>query len=77
MSSSALDWSPILKGWLNHRAVHERDIVYGLFEESFILIFRYAIQNLVFKMDILEAFVITQVPIQAENVCIRLIVTRS
>lgn len=61
MSSSALDWCPILKGWLNHRAVHERDIILGLFEESFPDIFRYAIQNLVFKMEVLEAFVITQV----------------
>ncbi|KAF6020163.1 DNAH5 [Bugula neritina] len=60
MSSSALDWKPILEGWLNIRAPHERDIILALFESAFPAIFRYAIQNLVFKMDVLEAFVITQ-----------------
>jgi len=61
MSSSALDWRPILMGWLNHRAVHERDIILNLFDASFPNIFRYSIQNLLYKMDVLEAFVITQV----------------
>ena len=61
MSSSALDWSPILKGWLNLRASHERDIIFAMFETAFPPIFRYAIQNLVFKMEVLEAFIITQV----------------
>lgn len=61
MSSSALDWKPIMMGWLNIRAAHERDIILSLFEEAFPHIFRYAIQNLVFKMEVLEAFVITQV----------------
>lgn len=61
MSSSALDWSPIMKGWLNLRAAHERDIIFAMFETAFPPIFRYAIQNLVFKMEVLEAFIITQV----------------
>ncbi|XP_059149715.1 dynein axonemal heavy chain 5-like isoform X1 [Physella acuta] len=60
MSSSGLGWNPILRGWLNLRPAHEKDILMGLFEGSFTALWNYAIQNLEFKMDILEAFVISQ-----------------
>ncbi|XP_053402509.1 dynein axonemal heavy chain 5-like isoform X4 [Mercenaria mercenaria] len=60
MSSSGLDWSPILKGWLNTRPLNEQSIIYDLFEGSFPIIYRQAIQNYSFKMDVLEAFVIAQ-----------------
>ena len=49
------------QGWLNNRPLTEHDIVMTLFEESFPFILRYAVQNLSFKMDMLEAFVISQV----------------
>ena len=51
----------LLQGWLNHRPISEHDIIMSLFEESFPYILRYAVQNLTFKMEMLEAFVITQV----------------
>ncbi|GFO43348.1 dynein heavy chain 5, axonemal [Plakobranchus ocellatus] len=60
MSSSGLGWSPILQGWLNHRPHHERDILMTLFEGSFTALWNFAQQNLEFKMEILEAFVIAQ-----------------
>ncbi|XP_025115342.1 dynein heavy chain 5, axonemal-like isoform X3 [Pomacea canaliculata] len=60
MSSSGLDWKPILQGWLNTRPAHENEVIMSLFENSFPLILRYAVQNLVFKMEMLEAFIITQ-----------------
>ena len=60
MSSSGLDWKPILQGWLNHRPIAEGSIILDLFEASFPDIYRYAVQNLVWKMDVLEAFVIRQ-----------------
>ena len=37
------------------------DLILGLFDASFGFIWRYALQNLVFKMAMLEAFVISQV----------------
>ena len=50
-----------LQGWLNHRPHHERDILMTLFEGSFTPLWNFALQNLEFKMEILEAFVIAQV----------------
>ena len=61
MSSSALDWKPILQGWLHLRPPGEAAQIMSLFEDSFAEIYRFAVQNLVFKMDVLEAFVIRQV----------------
>ncbi|XP_052831159.1 dynein axonemal heavy chain 5-like [Octopus bimaculoides] len=60
MSSSGLNWKPILQGWLNHRPLQEAMIIMNLFEESFPIVFNYSIQNFVFKMDILEVFIISQ-----------------
>lgn len=50
-----------LQGWLLSRNGSERDIILNLFDSSFGELLRYAVQNLVFKMDVLEAFIIKQV----------------
>ncbi|CAH1780130.1 unnamed protein product [Owenia fusiformis] len=60
MSSSGLDWNPLLKGWLNNRSPQEEAILYSLFEASFPIIYRHASQNFVWKMDVLEVFVVKQ-----------------
>ncbi|XP_012940947.1 dynein heavy chain 5, axonemal [Aplysia californica] len=60
MSSSGLGWQPILQGWLNHRPLNERDVIMTLFEGSFTDMWNFAQQNLEFKMEILEAFIISQ-----------------
>ncbi|XP_052714224.1 dynein axonemal heavy chain 5-like isoform X2 [Crassostrea angulata] len=60
MSSSGLDWKPILQCWLNSRPVNEQAIIMDLFERSFPLVLQYAVQNLTFKMEVLEAFIISQ-----------------
>ncbi|XP_063137599.1 dynein axonemal heavy chain 5 isoform X2 [Rattus norvegicus] len=60
MSSSVLDWSPILEGFLKRRSPQEAEILRQLYAETFPDLYRFSIQNLEFKMEILEAFVITQ-----------------
>ncbi|KAK3610339.1 hypothetical protein CHS0354_029807 [Potamilus streckersoni] len=60
MSSSGLDWKPILQGWLNSRSIQEQTVIMNLFENSFPWIYRYSTQNLIFKMEVLEAFVVAQ-----------------
>ncbi|KAL8616403.1 Dynein heavy chain 5, axonemal [Nucella lapillus] len=60
MSSSALDWRPILQGWTHKRPPNEKDVIINLFDASFDDIWRFTLQNLTFKMDMLEAFVISQ-----------------
>nr|KAG5688729.1 hypothetical protein BaRGS_032064 [Batillaria attramentaria] len=60
MSSSGLDWDPILQGWLHTRPPQEHEVFTSLFTESFSELLTYAFQGLTFKMTMLEAFVISQ-----------------
>ncbi|XP_008301685.1 dynein heavy chain 5, axonemal, partial [Stegastes partitus] len=60
MSSSVLNWSPILEGWLKKRSPQEADVLRELFSSSFSDLYRFSVQSLEFKMDMLEAFVIMQ-----------------
>uniref|UniRef100_A0A2K6PWZ9 Dynein axonemal heavy chain 5 n=1 Tax=Rhinopithecus roxellana TaxID=61622 RepID=A0A2K6PWZ9_RHIRO len=60
MSSSILDWSPILEGFLKKRSPQEAEILRQLYTESFPDLYRFCVQNLEYKMEVLEAFVITQ-----------------
>ncbi|KAM3614047.1 uncharacterized protein V6R79_009044 [Siganus canaliculatus] len=60
MSSSVLDWSPILEGWLKKRSPQEAEVLRELFSSSFLDLYRFSVQSLEFKMDMLEAFVIMQ-----------------
>ncbi|KAF7478847.1 hypothetical protein GHT09_009981 [Marmota monax] len=60
MSSSILDWSPILEGFLKQRPPQEAQVLRQLYAESFPELYRFSIQNLEYKMELLEAFVIRQ-----------------
>ncbi|XP_077576575.1 dynein axonemal heavy chain 5 isoform X2 [Stigmatopora nigra] len=60
MSSSVLSWSPILEGWLKKRCPQEVEILRSLFSSSFTKLYRFCVQSLEFKIDLLEAFVIMQ-----------------
>ncbi|XP_033984034.1 dynein heavy chain 5, axonemal isoform X2 [Trematomus bernacchii] len=60
MSSSVLNWSPILEGWLKKRVPQEAEVLRELFSSSFAELYRFSVQSLEFKMDMLEAFVIMQ-----------------
>ncbi|CAH1269411.1 DNAH5 [Branchiostoma lanceolatum] len=60
MSSSVLDWKPILQAWLRTRNPSEAATIESLFDGSFPQLYRFAIQNLVFKMKVLECMIISQ-----------------
>ncbi|XP_068612434.1 dynein axonemal heavy chain 5 [Brachionichthys hirsutus] len=60
MSSSVLNWSPILEGWLKKRSTQEAEVLRELFSSSFLELYRFTVQSLELKMDMLEAFVIMQ-----------------
>uniref|UniRef100_G3T979 Dynein axonemal heavy chain 5 n=1 Tax=Loxodonta africana TaxID=9785 RepID=G3T979_LOXAF len=60
MSSSILDWSPILEGFLKKRSSQEAEVLRQLYTKSFPDLYRFSAQNLEFKMEMLEAFVIMQ-----------------
>lgn len=48
------------QGFLKRRSPQEAEILRQLYAETFPDLYRFSIQNLEFKMEILEAFVITQ-----------------
>nr|XP_044988409.1 dynein axonemal heavy chain 5 [Jaculus jaculus] len=60
MSSSILDWSPILEGFLRTRPPAEADTLRQLYAESFPDLYRFSVQSLEHKTEVLEAFVVTQ-----------------
>nr|WAW84836.1 axonemal dynein heavy chain C [Halisarca dujardinii] len=78
MSSSALDWRPILQGWLSRKVndkfltAMESDMLMDLFDESFIDVYRYATTHLVAKLVILECNSIVQACVVLEGLLLGL-----
>uniref|UniRef100_A0A8C4TXL7 Dynein axonemal heavy chain 5 n=1 Tax=Falco tinnunculus TaxID=100819 RepID=A0A8C4TXL7_FALTI len=60
MSSSVLTWSPILEGFLKRCSFQEAEILRQLYSSSFPDLYRFTIQSLQCKTEMLEAFVIMQ-----------------
>ncbi|XP_033641432.1 dynein heavy chain 8, axonemal-like [Asterias rubens] len=60
MSSSALDWRPILEGWLRTQSPAEASILRDLYAKIFDDLYRFVSLNLSTKMDILECNYIRQ-----------------
>ena len=60
MSSSGLDWRPILKGWLSSRSEMERTVLWDLFNQTFEPVFTYVYTTLEPKMALLECNYIKQ-----------------
>ncbi|XP_054020248.1 dynein axonemal heavy chain 5 [Dryobates pubescens] len=60
MSSSVLNWSPILEGFLKRRSFQEAEILRQLYSSSFPDLYCFSIQSLQCKIEMLEAFVIMQ-----------------
>ncbi|XP_070603204.1 dynein axonemal heavy chain 5 isoform X1 [Erythrolamprus reginae] len=60
MSSSVLNWSPVLEGFLKRRSPQEAEILRQLYTASFPDLYRFSIQSLEYKIEMLEAFVIMQ-----------------
>ena len=61
MSSSGLEWRPILLGWLNGRKEAERQVLWELFDKSFDQVLSYVCLNLEPKMKVLQCNYIKQV----------------
>ncbi|XP_034335195.2 dynein axonemal heavy chain 5 isoform X1 [Magallana gigas] len=60
MSSSILDWEPILKGWLNTRPANQQDTIMQTCESIFPKLYLQVIQKYEPKMQILECMYIRQ-----------------
>ncbi|XP_076055179.1 LOW QUALITY PROTEIN: dynein axonemal heavy chain 5-like [Oratosquilla oratoria] len=60
MSSSGLDWHPIINAWLKTRSQLEIPLVKNLFETCFSSLFVWSKQNLHYRISVLEINIISQ-----------------
>lgn len=61
MSSSGLNWKPLLNAWLMSKPQGEARLLRTCFEESFAAVHVWSRQNLQYKMAVLECNIINQV----------------
>ena len=52
MSSSVMNWEPIVKGWLLKRSPAEADVLLGLYEKSFANAYALVVNTLEPKMNV-------------------------
>ena len=60
MSSSGLDWRPLLNTWLMKKPQGEALLLRSCFDESFSSVYQWSRQNLHYKMAVLECNIINQ-----------------
>ncbi|XP_039763737.1 dynein heavy chain 5, axonemal [Pararge aegeria] len=60
MSSSGLDWEPVLNAWLTTRSARELEVFSTLFQETFLNTYTWCTQNLTFSMRVLQSNIIAQ-----------------
>ena len=60
MSSSILDWNPIIRGWLMTRPASQQDIIFQCFEDCFNNLYNFVMQKLFPKMQLLECMYVRQ-----------------
>ncbi|EUB55933.1 Dynein heavy chain 5, axonemal [Echinococcus granulosus] len=61
MSSSILNWKPIIQAWLLRKSPKTREVVMSILEKFFEDAYRYVIENLKAKMELLECNYIKQI----------------
>ncbi|VVC99768.1 unnamed protein product, partial [Leptidea sinapis] len=61
MSSSGLDWEPVLSGWLRTRSIRENEVFSSLFEQTFPNTYTWCTQNLSFSMRVLQSNIVSQI----------------
>ncbi|CAH0547068.1 unnamed protein product [Brassicogethes aeneus] len=60
MSSSGLDWRPVVQAWLKKRNSRECDVFKHLFDESFAELYAWGTQMLVLVINVLQCLVPSQ-----------------
>lgn len=61
MSSSGLNWKPVVRAWLKKRSNTEQELFQGLFDESFSVLYSWGTQNLHLVIDVLQCNITLQV----------------
>lgn len=61
MSSSGLNWKPVVRGWLKKRSPKEQEVFQKAFDESFSALYSWCTQNLNFVMKVLQCSITLQI----------------
>lgn len=61
MSSSGLNWKPVVRAWLKKRSVREQELFQKLFDESFGPLYSWGTQNLHLVISVLQCNITLQV----------------
>jgi dynein heavy chain len=61
MSSSGLNWKPVVSAWLKSRSSREKEVFQKLFNDSFGIMYSWSTQNLCLVMKVLQANITCQV----------------
>ncbi|RLU25661.1 hypothetical protein DMN91_001818 [Ooceraea biroi] len=61
MSSSGLDWNPVVTAWLKSRSSLEQEVLEQLFADSFVQVYSWSTQTLTLAIDVLQANIVRQV----------------
>ena len=69
MSSSALDWQPLLASWFKKKGVlpEHSQVIKQLFDSSFFRIYKWAVSNLHFVMNVLQVHVLNTLFVLLES----------
>nr|CAD7258975.1 unnamed protein product [Timema shepardi] len=60
MSSSGLDWKPVVSAWLKTRSPREVTVFQHLFDDTFGIMYSWSTQNLVLTMKVLQCNIVRQ-----------------
>ncbi|XP_047354238.1 dynein axonemal heavy chain 5 isoform X2 [Vespa velutina] len=60
MSSSGLDWNPVVTAWLKRRSPLEREILEQCFTDSFIQVYSWSTQTLLLAINVLQSNIVQQ-----------------
>lgn len=61
MSSSGLNWKPVVRAWLKRRSHREQELFQKLFDESFSALYSWGTQNLHLVISVLQCNITLQV----------------
>lgn len=67
MSSSGLNWKPVMKAWLKTRTPKEVEIFQDLFDKTFSNLYSWCSQNVTFVSRVLQANIIQQILLLLEG----------
>ncbi|TGZ53817.1 Dynein heavy chain 5, axonemal, partial [Temnothorax longispinosus] len=60
MSSSGLDWNPVVTAWVKSRSSLQQEVLEQLFTDSFAQIYSWSTQTLVLAIDVLQCNIVRQ-----------------